>query len=1090
MTWGWQLLAICAATCNTSVIYMTGSLPHPSLGHLLGKYDVSDQESGGRKIYTKATEAGRQLLWYSQGTWWASIREKWQEPGKGAPALGATSDAISPELIPSGWQYKSETDGFSDWHSAPEVKCQSGEAGVAAVLETMAAPSIAFYFKLDGGLSIHRWAFFRHSRSHRPSSFKKIRPWFGNSGRHVYETRDGPLRMLWYANDSWYVGDPAAVGTVPEASFTASFYRARDDALLPEDLRATWQHWSNSTWEDVAPMRAAGGADGEEAMVKSALLALRYELTSSLLSNVDPIWALTRLNEAYAVGASLVELDAEVKASKATSATLVNVSARLATLVKKSIWLERAGALKEVPQHDATAKQEKRAKEGAVAETRSSTKRAEAAAREGEDAMGAASKVAESAEQKNQAASADRLKGARRSLEAVKENVADAKRGLDRAERAREMVAPAADGAKKAKKMADEMAAAEAAARTAKVDAEVRAAAADEADARADFTTAEAVARVAREDFAAVDAAAKDANKVAKAATAAFAKAAEAAKADKAPPKLHRQQASAKAKMDAADKQAMQARNKANGAAAIMKQKDEASKTADGFLKDKEAARMAVKATADRETDVANREAAATKRAVTKLEAAASNANQRAIRSAKGAKAALRRAQGARDEMEAFVRELEGKLWFPDWEMLSGRVRWALVVMLTLVAAWATSKVSSKLYPTRKSDPEEEELKQELREVAARYERENSGDKLQNRDPKAVPEGKFCEKMKFAPRDRYASKGLRAYLGFEQKELHQVLGGDAPITSMLDEWKEWKEMCDKTVRDATENKRSAEQARGTPDTEVFVKEMGAELEEAKRVQALAADDYAALQYVTKQRAGDGTGCCKGFDCDPDGVLLNDRRNDQGLGKNLADFVKDANDFVGRYASGRGHNAPSSAKSSIEEFHVAALRLYTTCAYAAINEDLRSDEPVKHFKFTVYFIAEALIKLRNANRLAPPVDLYRGVRDREFEKDFKDGVELGLMSTTSDLYTAITTFADSKRPILLRLRPSGNEHKGSPIGFLSVYPAEAEYLYPPLTTVDRKNLQIREIVIGNENDGNGGFAITVVDLEPTVNQLTS
>ena len=168
----------------------------------------------------------------------------------------------------------------------------------------------------------------------------------------------------------------------------------------------------------------------------------------------------------------------------------------------------------------------------------------------------------------------------------------------------------------------------------------------------------------------------------------------------------------------------------------------------------------------------------------------------------------------------------------------------------------------------------------------------------------------------------------------------------------------------------------------------------------------------------------------------------------------------------------------------------ALRLYTTCAYAAINEDLRSDEPVKHFKFTVYFIAEALIKLRNANRLAPPVDLYRGVRDREFEKDFKDGVELGLMSTTSDLYTAITTFADSKRPILLRLRPSGNEHKGSPIGFLSVYPAEAEYLYPPLTTVDRKNLQIREIVIGNENDGNGGFAITVVDLEPTVNQLTS
>ena len=109
-----------------------------------------------------------------------------------------------------------------------------------------------------------------------------------------------------------------------------------------------------------------------------------------------------------------------------------------------------------------------------------------------------------------------------------------------------------------------------------------------------------------------------------------------------------------------------------------------------------------------------------------------------------------------------------------------------------------------------------------------------------------------------------------------------------------------------------------------------------------------------------------------------------------------------------------------------------------------------------------------------------------MHDRGFPKDFKRGAETGLLSTTSDLYTAVK-FAVSHHPILFRLQPSGNESMGAQINFLSVYPEEEEYLYPPLTILDRRNLKIRTVEIDKGFLGllPGGFAITVVDLEPGI-----
>eukprot|EP00966_Prymnesium_polylepis_P057235 1325714-Prymnesium_polylepis.1 len=109
-----------------------------------------------------------------------------------------------------------------------------------------------------------------------------------------------------------------------------------------------------------------------------------------------------------------------------------------------------------------------------------------------------------------------------------------------------------------------------------------------------------------------------------------------------------------------------------------------------------------------------------------------------------------------------------------------------------------------------------------------------------------------------------------------------------------------------------------------------------------------------------------------------------------------------------------------------------------------------------FRMTVYYLSEASRKLRAvAAELDPSsftkvVWLWRGMRDMKISERFMDtgGSELAPMSTSHTQQTAVR-YAESTCPLIFKYRTRGLS-RGCSIKYLSAYPNEDEYLYPPLT----------------------------------------
>ena len=138
------------------------------------------------------------------------------------------------------------------------------------------------------------------------------------------------------------------------------------------------------------------------------------------------------------------------------------------------------------------------------------------------------------------------------------------------------------------------------------------------------------------------------------------------------------------------------------------------------------------------------------------------------------------------------------------------------------------------------------------------------------------------------------------------------------------------------------------------------------------------------------------------------------------------------------------------------------RVYSTAAFRSINDPLRDlgrqqrREP-HPLPLTVALLAAAVGKLRavgaeeaEANRR---MELYRGMRGVEAEAGFLEagGTELAPMSTTSDLAVALRYAAgdSSASSLLFRIHTRSSMERGADISFLSAFPAEREFLYPPL-----------------------------------------
>lgn len=162
----------------------------------------------------------------------------------------------------------------------------------------------------------------------------------------------------------------------------------------------------------------------------------------------------------------------------------------------------------------------------------------------------------------------------------------------------------------------------------------------------------------------------------------------------------------------------------------------------------------------------------------------------------------------------------------------------------------------------------------------------------------------------------------------------------------------------------------------------------------------------------------------------------------------------------------GHRV--SRQAQLKRHHVLVLRLYTSSTFARFNRPLRqlsllapAHAHAPHpFRFSVYILAEALKMLRVVGAQTDPTGfnqvqwLYRGMADMEVDIGgrflVEGGTELALMSTSRERSVALN-YAASRSPLVFKYKTLGLT-RGCSIQFLSLYPKEDEYLYPPLTFI--------------------------------------
>lgn len=143
-------------------------------------------------------------------------------------------------------------------------------------------------------------------------------------------------------------------------------------------------------------------------------------------------------------------------------------------------------------------------------------------------------------------------------------------------------------------------------------------------------------------------------------------------------------------------------------------------------------------------------------------------------------------------------------------------------------------------------------------------------------------------------------------------------------------------------------------------------------------------------------------------------------------------------------------------ANLTEAEFVAVRFYTSPSFWRINGPLRRGE--KHlWPMVVYFLFQGIKKLRAVQAVLDPelfaseTILWRGMKNMALDiAEFKaiGGTELAPMSTTSSEDVA-KHYSQSKVPLVFKYKVAGLK-AGACIQFLSLYPKEQEFVYPPLT----------------------------------------
>jgi hypothetical protein len=157
-----------------------------------------------------------------------------------------------------------------------------------------------------------------------------------------------------------------------------------------------------------------------------------------------------------------------------------------------------------------------------------------------------------------------------------------------------------------------------------------------------------------------------------------------------------------------------------------------------------------------------------------------------------------------------------------------------------------------------------------------------------------------------------------------------------------------------------------------------------------------------------------------------------------------------------------HNDPASVLAGLFIYEVLVLRLYTSTTYRIFNGPMRSllatdGHKSQHpLRFTIYALTEGVKKLRAVEARIDEKGfnttkvLWRGMTNMKLDETLQSvgGTEMAVMSTTSDKEVALS-YASSESPLVFKYNTVGLT-RGVKIQFLSLYPKEVEFVYPPLT----------------------------------------
>ena len=169
--------------------------------------------------------------------------------------------------------------------------------------------------------------------------------------------------------------------------------------------------------------------------------------------------------------------------------------------------------------------------------------------------------------------------------------------------------------------------------------------------------------------------------------------------------------------------------------------------------------------------------------------------------------------------------------------------------------------------------------------------------------------------------------------------------------------------------------------------------------------------------------------------------------------------------------------PIAILCKLTEAEVFAARYYSTLGYLNINMPLRDPERRSNgephpLPATVYHLNSAIKKLRAWTTTAPNAhtsfDLFRGMGDRSVMEDFmcQGGTEFAPMSTTAELDIALKySQGKSGHAVLLWLHSKNFMDRGVDLKWLSAFPHEAEYLYPPLSYLKPTREEPTVVTIG-------------------------